>query len=192
MTYRFLIFRAKRPLRGFTLMEMTVSLFIFTLMMASVAQVFATAFSGYRNTRAIQRDIENAQYAVNVMGKELRTSSVVSPATGSLVERTSITFFDHSQSKCFQYQIFSNTLRVTSVAIAQTSPPTDCLTATYPAFDTISTGVVTGKFQVTPSSSSSPRVVGKVTISLDISEGSNHHARIQTTVSLRDFGVIGF
>ena len=66
-----------------------------------------------------------------------------------------------------------------------------CTSHNFVVFTNISTGVISGSFKVTPSASTPSLVVGKVTISLDISEGTSHHARIQTSVSLRDFGNIG-
>jgi len=167
--------------RGFTLIEILIAMAVFSLMMASVSQIFSTTFIGYRNTRAVQRDIDNAQYSLNILAKELRTSSIV-VGSGSV---TDVRFFDHSQGKCFRYRISGGNLQVAS---ADTTDAAACLGATLSAFTTISTGVVTGSFQVTPSAAS---LVGRVTISLDISEGSTHHARIQTSVSLRDFSVSG-
>jgi prepilin-type N-terminal cleavage/methylation domain-containing protein len=176
-----------KTLQGFTLVEALVAIFIFTIIMAATSQIFATAFVGYRNTRSIARDIDNAQYSLNIIAKELRTSSVVDPASGSLVSRTDIKFYDHSQDKCFRYRINANHLEVASGAAADSAA---CLGMTLNTFTTISTGVITGSFQVTPSTSSPPRV-GRVTLYLDISEGSSHHARIQTSVSLRDFATVG-
>ncbi len=177
-------FFSSKKARGFTLIEVLVSLFVFSLMMAAVSQIFATAFSGYRSTRAIQQDIDNTQYSINVIAKELRTSSVVS-AAGNV---TAVQFYDHSQGKCFRYRINGGNLQVASGAAADVGT---CSTMALAAFTTISTGVVTGSFQVTLSTNA-PRHVGKVTVALDISEGPTHHARIQTTVSLRDFGASGF
>lgn len=171
--------------RGFTLTEVLVAMFVFSIMMAAVSQVFSTTFTAYRNVRAIQRDIDNAQYSLNILAKELRTSSVVSTnGTVSVVK-----FYDHSQGKCFQYQINQNKLQV-----ASTDPVPDsvggCIATTFSSFTDISTGVITGAFRVT-SSTTTPSSVGKVTMSLDISEGSDHHAKIQTSVSLRDFSLSG-
>lgn len=177
--------------RGFTLIEVLVSMFVFSIMMASVSQIFSTAFSGYHSTRAIQRDIDNAQYSLNIVAKELRTSSVTSPSSGVLVNTTAVQFYDHSQGKCFRYQINQGNLQVASAnSTGVSSGASPCNTMSLTAFTTISTGVITGSFRVTPSTTT-PLQVGKVTITLDISEGSVHHARIQTSVSLRDFGNIG-
>lgn len=172
---------------GFTLIEVLVSMFIFSIMMVTVSQVFASSFSGYRSTRAIQRDIDNAQYSLNVLAKELRTSSVVNPASGTLVNSSFVQFYDHSQGKCFRYRISGGNLQVASADVADVAT---CGSTSLVSFSNITTGVINGSFRVTPSTGT-PAHVGKVTISLDISEGSSHHARIQTTVSLRDFGVSG-
>ena len=189
----------RKSYKGLTLIEVLVSLFIFSLMMAATAEIFTKAFSGYRNTRAIQRDVENAQYTLNLISKELRTSTVVAPLTGSFpLNSLSVKFYDHSQGRCFYYRISAGALQVASAL--STGPP-DCTTKTLPTPATISTGTVIGSFRVTPSCSSvvtpgctGAKRVGKVTISLDISEGagSTHKAQIQTTSSLRDFGYIGF
>ena len=131
--------------------------------------------------RAIQRDIENAQFSMNIIAKELRTSSVVSAAGN----QTSVKFYDYSQEKCFQYRIVSQRLEVDSHDDVDAAA---CQSRTFNTFLPVSTGVIAGSFQVTPSASGT---VGKVTMFLDIFEGASHHARIQTTVSLRDFAVSG-
>ena len=59
------------------------------------------------------------------------------------------------------------------------------------SFSTISTGVVSGHFMVTPSDGGTSKRIGKVTISLTISEDTTHQAHIQSTVSLRDYGNVG-
>lgn len=180
----------KKSYRGLTLIEVIVSLFIFSLMMVAVSQIFAKAFSGYRNTRATQRDVENAQYALNLLSKELRTSTVVAPLSGPFPRSSqTIKFYDHSQGRCFYYQINSNALQVAS---ASSTGPADCTTRNVGTPVTISTGTVSGSFRVTPSQGGGSKRAGKVTISLDISEDATHRAQIQTTASLRDFGNIGF
>ena len=171
--------------RGFTLIEMMVSLFIFSLLMPVVAQIFSTAFTGYRSTRAVQHDIENAQYSMNVIAKELRTSSVVS-ASGS---QTSVKFYDHSQGICFRYRVSGGQLEMASAASTDVA---DCTAKVLPALVAISTGTINGSFQVTPSVGGAMKQVGKVTISLEVYDDTAHRARIQTSVSLRDFGNIAW
>lgn len=175
----------QKNIRGFTLLEVLVSLFIFSIVMMATAQIFGTAYSGYRMTRLVQRDIENAQFAMNVLAKTLRTSTVVS-ASGS---RQLVKFFDYSQGtegRCFLYQISADALQVAS---GDSTGVNHCNGMTLNTFTTVTTGTVTGSFQVTPSDPATR--VGKVTISLVISEMTSvHSARLQTSVSLRDFGYV--
>ncbi len=196
----------KKAYKGLTLIEVLVALFVFAIIMVAASQIFAKAFSGYRNTRATQRDVENAQYALNLITKELRTSTVVGPLNPPFPRRSNyVKFYDHSQGKCFYYRINSSSLQVASATVSGGIP--ECRSRNFTTFSTISTGAVTGSFRVTPSCSSvlappacttdigggiGAKRVGKVTISLDISEDTTHRARIQTTASLRDFGNIGF
>lgn len=184
--------------KGFTLIEVVVALFVFTLLMSSVAGIFSGTFSGYMAARSSQRDTENAQYAINAMAKELRTSSIASPAAAGTVSM--VRFYDYSQDICFSYRIQNGNLEVASVA---PSDPTLLPTAAdklnfcvsppggMGAYTTVTTGVVSGSFVVTPSSTAIPASVGKVTIALRIAEGTKHEARLQTTASLRDYGLTG-
>jgi hypothetical protein len=153
--------------------------------MPVVAQIFSTAFTGYRSTRAVQHDIENAQYSMNVIAKELRTSSVVSNPG----PQDSVKFYDHSQGICFRYRISGGNLEMAS---AGSTGVADCSGKVLPALVTISTGTINGSFQVTLSDGGAVKHVGKVTISLEVYEDAAHRAHIQTSISLRDFGNIGW
>lgn len=182
----------KKSYRGLTLIEVLVSLFIFSLMMVAVSQIFSKAFSGYRSTRATQRDVENAQYDLNLISKELRTSTVVAPLSGPFPRSSqTVKFYDHSQGRCFYYRIDATT-KALQVASASSTGPADCTTKNVGTPVTISTGTVSGSFRVTPSQGGGSKRIGKVTVSLRISEDATHYANIQTTASLRDFGNIGF
>ncbi|MBP9727791.1 MAG: prepilin-type N-terminal cleavage/methylation domain-containing protein [Candidatus Moranbacteria bacterium] len=176
----------QKKLKAFTLIEMLVSLFIFTLMMVSVTEIFTKAFVGSRSARDIGRDVENVQYALNTLTKQLRTSSVVSQDGNS---QSSVKFYDYSQGKCFQYQVFGQALQVASSVVADRSA---CQNQNFAIFETVSTGTVTGSFAVTKSSAYDGPAdhVGRVTITLVVSEDATHVSRLQTTASLRDFGAI--
>ncbi len=180
--------------RGYTLIEVVISLAVFLIIVMATSSIFSSMFSGYRNTRAIQHDIETAQYALGVMAKELRTSSIAAPTTASTT--TSVLFYDYSQNICFAYRINAGKLESAKAAPASPSTLTAaqkisfCQTASLSAYQTISTGTITGSFVVTPSVAS-PAFVGRVTASLGIAEGPNHTARIQTTMSLRDYKFTG-
>jgi prepilin-type N-terminal cleavage/methylation domain-containing protein len=182
--------------RGFTLIEVIVSLFVFLIIMLALSSTFAQSFTGYRNTRAVQRDVESAQFALNLMAKELRTSTVVSSTANS------VTFYDYSQAgKCFKYEIANDQLTVASKDVTVPPPPAvfdpiaGCaggFPSSTPLVKTETTaGTVRGTFRVIPSEKSPSKKVGKVTTSLQISEGPKHTANVQTTSSLRDYGYIG-
>ena len=179
-------------MRGFTLPELLVSLFVFSIAIVAATQTFTSAYAGYRMTRVVQHDLENAQFAMNILAKTLRTSSVVSPATGPFPRQSSfIKFYDHSQEKCIHYRLSEEALEVASADAS--GGVSACDGMTLAAFTVVTTGTVTGSFYVTPSATvGGPATrVGRVTIALAISADANHTAQIQTSVSLRDFGNIG-
>lgn len=177
---------------GFTLIEVMIALAVFLILMLAIVQTFTQSFTSYKVTRAVQRDIENAQFALNLMAKELRTSTIIIPTAGTQVPVTSIRFYDYSQRLCLEYAITASQVTVRKKS-APASP--DCVSpsgwsgANALVAVTASGGSIAGKFIVTPSIQS-PKVVGRVTIALQISEGPDHTARIQTTASLRDYGYI--
>lgn len=180
---------------GFTLIEVVVALFMFSLLMSSVSGIFANTFLGYKAARASQRNTENAQYAMNAMAKELRTSSIASSTAAA------VKFYDYSQNICFSYRIrnINPSESYLEVASASPTPIPDtaaaklswCNLASLGSYTIVTTGVVTGNFSVIPSSAVAPVSVGKVTISLQIAEGTKYAARLQTTASLRDYSYTG-
>lgn len=184
-------------LKGFTLIEAVVALFVFLIIMLSLSDTFTQSFTGYRNARAVQKDVENAQFALNLLAKELRTSTIISSSSSQDVE-----FYDHSQGMCFKYEIGSKELTVTKKAGAyipdsdnQFNPSTIC-NVSFPGPTSLvqienDNGNLTGNFVVIPSTTSPTKSLGKVTTSLQISEGPKHKANVQTTSSLRDYGYIG-
>lgn len=167
--------------QGFTLIETVVSTFIFVLTIAAVSQIFTQSFSGYRYEKTVQGDLESAQFTINTMAKELRTSSIASSSSSS------VKFIDHSQGMCFDYEITGTTLTVASQNGVTTVA--DC--GSYGSPVVVARGIVGGKFDVTESRSSGPQRIGKVTVSLQIGTGATHQANIQTSVSLRDYGNVG-
>lgn len=179
---KFLLSIRSKNSAGFTLIETLVSMFIFVLVVASVSQIFTRAFSGYRYEKSTQESLESAQFAMNTMAKELRTSSIV-----AFVSTTDIKFIDYSQGKCFEYQITAGTLTmayrdgVTKVA--------DC-GGSYGDSTIVASGIVGGRFSVV---SSNATQVGRVTISLQVggATASAQKSNIQTSVSLRDYNVSG-
>ncbi|MFA5986221.1 MAG: prepilin-type N-terminal cleavage/methylation domain-containing protein [Parcubacteria group bacterium] len=69
--------RIKNCKKGFTLIELMVSIFIFLIIMTAIVGIFARQIQAYRNARVSQNDLENAQFAMNYMAKTLRTATVL-------------------------------------------------------------------------------------------------------------------
>lgn len=174
--------------KGFSLLEVVVAVFIFSLIMVFTASVFGRAFQGYRTAKVIQKDLENAQYAMNLVAKTIRTSKIIVPPATSTV--LAIRVYDYSQlsNKCIEYKFENNKLKSGASNIADTDE-TLCISTTSIVPSDMTTGTIAGSFSAVPSS---PTVTGKVTISMKVCPSSpcpgnpKDEARIQTTVSLRN------
>lgn len=181
--------QSKHP-SGFSLIEVVVAMGVFSLIMAVVSIVFSNGFAAYRNTASSQKYLENAQYIMNDMVKQLRTSSVVSPL-GSPAFNTapvSIKFFDHSQSQCIMYR---QHLAPDYIEKAIGSAGTAALCDTAPglgAWTRVTTGEVTMNLLIWDSVLGSR--AGRVTVSFLVGGGAGSAVDpilLQSTVSLRDY-----
>jgi type II secretory pathway pseudopilin PulG len=184
----------KKNLRAFTFLELLFAVFIFSLLMVAASGIFAQAFGGYREAKQIQEDVENAQFLLDQMAKELRTSTIVKINTsGSYTQ--SVQYYDYSQSRCLLYRLSGGTLY--KAAYNPNRPDPDqavaaCDSHNFPvgALEAVSTGTVNGTFYIV-TSNNSPQQIGRITIGLTISRDPSHTAHIQSSVALRDFGYIG-
>ncbi len=170
--------------RGFTLVEVLVATFVFVIAMSAVSHIFVSAFSAYREEKIVEDNLENAQFIMNTMAKELRGSSIVSPSTDTNV----IKFYNYGLKTCFIYNINSSgsLMKGTQENTADTS---SCNSAGVFPSTPVLTGVSGSSFSTFPSQL---KTVGKVTILLKIGGSSGSHpALVQTTVSLRDYEVSG-
>lgn len=180
--------------KGFTFLEVIVAVAIFSLLMVAVSGIFGNAFKSYRNTQAIQKDMENAQFAMNQVAKILRESEIVdSNATNP---SNFVTIYDPSQGICIKYRFNSDKLQSASKSAGVVSA-SDCELPSWnpSSFSDITSGYVTGNFGVVKSDPDN-KIVGRITVSMEVcatagcSGSSKDRARIQTTVSLRSAAVI--
>jgi prepilin-type N-terminal cleavage/methylation domain-containing protein len=184
-----------RTVKGFSLVEVVTALGIFSMIMLGVVLIMGTCTKSYRSQRLIQSNLEAAQFALNTMAKELRTSSVVASSVGGTV--STITFFDYSQNRCIQYRADegSSTLSKRSRIFSNANPNTnrtDCNNYTWPSetYASLVSGLSDQNLSVIQSSATPPLRVGRVTVSLTLGTTTGK-AAIQTTVSLRDFNYVG-
>lgn len=178
--------------RAFTLVEVIVAMGIFVLIMAGSSGAFAMAFKSYRSAKNVNENLKNAQYAMNLMSKTFRTSTVRYSTASDLI------VYDYSQGTtnpgyCMRYRFISNELRKSS---ANTTLAGCIVGASFSTALPMTTGVVTGAFDVVSSvgnaATHESTTVGKVTVMMNISNGTGSNltsARIQSTSSLRDYTI---
>lgn len=179
--------------QGFTLVEVIMAMFIFTVMMVAISGVFVSFIKANRHARAVQQDLEDAEYAMNIMAKTLRTSSIVTIGA----TRYSIEIYDYSQGKCFGYSFNGGNLRVRSVAPTTANDPSTCaanlalLPATAYQNLTNSGNVLLAESGFVRKIETDSNNVGSVTILVTIQEaGTTDKARVQTSVSLHDYSEV--
>ncbi|KKR20860.1 MAG: hypothetical protein UT50_C0015G0013 [Candidatus Moranbacteria bacterium GW2011_GWA2_39_41] len=171
--------------KGFSLVEVLMATFVFAVIMVGVAGTFSSSMFGYRNAKNVQKDLEQAQFAMNLMAKTIRTSSV-----SNFSSNNDLKSYDYSQGKCIEYE-FDNTNKILKYGTSGAVSLDDC------SFDVnndpVAENINSLKFSFIPSSAatgSTPAVVGKVTISIEVGSG-NDKTNLQTSVSLLDYTVSG-
>ncbi len=190
-----------RPVRGFTLLEVVVALFLFTLMMMAVAMILASGFKNYREGRLLAQNAEDAQVALNSIAKVLRTSTVKSSDNSNA---SSIEVYDYSQSKCVRYSFSSTTGRLNveygDALDGSGNPDPDGSCQNYSAPVDLLAGYVTDlSFDIRQSRDGDPdpRRVGRVVMSVTVRAGPTAVAgrrslTVQTAASLHDYVQSGF
>jgi len=171
---------------------MLVAIFIFSLAMITVVFIFSKIVVAQKKAKAIQQNMEDARYAMEVMAKTLRTSSISSVNSANA---TTVDSYDYSQDRCIRYKLAVNKIQMGFV-----SPgfPGDKSTCNFGNINITNTSDLINKyigalsFNYTQSTSS---VMGKVTISMKICSdeacsSDNDSQILQTTVSLRDYSEV--
>lgn len=173
--------------RAFTLAEVIVSIGIFVIIMGGAAGAFASAFKSYKGAKNVSENLKNAQYAMNLMTKTFRTSSIKYSSSSLVI------VYDYSQLSCIRYRFSGSELRKATAAVSESA----CVNGVAFANDaSMTSGTVTGVFNAVSSAGddagpSSTRV-GIITVTMNIRNsggGSSSSAQIQSTSSLRDYTV---
>ncbi len=170
--------------KGFTLIEIMVSIFVFTLIMTVVSGIFAGFYSSFRISKNQQRMFEQANDAINIMTKVIRTSTVVNMASSG--DTKDLRVFDHSQDKnpCVLYS-FSN--GVLKMGVGTSKNANNCKGENISAANTLLDSSGSGgnlNFRVTLPTDKS---AGKVTISFLDDSIDTLPISIQSTVLLRNW-----
>lgn len=197
----------ERNLRGFTLIEMLISVFIFLLIMTATVTIFTREITASRVARETQKSLENAQFTLNYLSKVLRTSEI-----DDVDSDQELYAYDNSQEKCFYFFFSDSSLMMRKQTDGEEMKADSCdridldLSQMDPE-TTLTIGRVTGKFEGQKTRGKVPDgnvtskddvMVGAVTTSLVIepkhqtkSGTSEEKTYIQSTVSLRDYPSAG-
>lgn len=197
--------RMQKKLKGLSLLEVMVSMGIFSIMMVAVSGIFSSSMTSSRANRVIEHNLENAQFVMNEIAKELRTSTIVNPSDASFgapVTQDAIRFFDYSQGLCIAYTKTTvdgnNVIQFAFAASAAPGQSGGCDSSTSLSTPiTKTTGDVVPKFRIVTSSNGTvggvpnPRNarVGFVTMLFTVKEkaSASQNITLQTSVSLRDY-----
>lgn len=166
-------------------METLIAILIFSLTFTMLAATFSSFLKNYNETKKSQRAIENAQYAMNLMAKTLRTSTL----SGSpVINSFPLVAYDHSQGICIEY---SYDAAGHKLQFRQSNAASDCASAVFgnPVAD-LTQGNIAGASinAIATDNSTYPATLGRVTILLEISKDPDSASKtvpVQMSVSLR-------
>ncbi len=170
----------QKKLKGLSLLEVMVSMGIFSLMMVAVAGIFGSSIQSSRANRDIQHNLESAQFTMNDIAKQLRTSTIIDSSS------TGVRFYDYSQGACIEYRKNSGENYVERASTATTRVL--CISSlSLGTYARVTIGDVVPRFNVV--SSVLNTTAGKVTMVFVVKETSDstRSVTVQTTVSLRDY-----
>lgn len=180
---------------AYTLVEIVTALAVFTVIMLAMSQTLGRGMLSYKETKRTQVNLETAQFALSLIAKELRTSSIVANTLGS--SSSMIKFYDYSQSRCIEYVLDETAGRITRRATTIASDDSnqnraDCLAYSFSsAAQVVFSGLLDQSVSVTPSVAANPDpLVGKITFALTVGTSSNA-STLQTSISLRDYNYTG-
>jgi prepilin-type N-terminal cleavage/methylation domain-containing protein len=178
--------------RGFSIIELLVAVFIFTVIIMAATSTFTNTFSTWKKTRQTQADLEKARTALETIGKSIRMSNQLKYSSDTL------SMFNNSQNKCIRYNsdvggsLVSTTCTPTEANIEATTydceadnETDDCGGDNYGNQVTLISSDAILNFNVEETDVSSHKI-GKATMSILVGTGAQQR-RIQTTVSFRDY-----
>lgn len=175
----------KTPVKkAFSLLELIVALFVFSIAMTAVTGIFVSFFKANTLARETQQQLEDVQQAINIMSKKIRTSSLAGTPSASTLRI--LEYSEAASPQCQEYIFSGGNIRYTDPVTIASGSPTECELATLPAYKNLINTPVTARFIATKSQGAPNPLVGKVTILIEVAGRP-----IQSTVSLRDYNVSG-
>jgi len=193
--------KIKKIKKGFTLIEMLISVFIFSIIMTATVVVFAGYVKSHKYSRIVQKNLEGVQFAFNYIAKTLRVSSVIN---GDGDNKNLFTYTEAGET-CTYFYINNGALWRKSLKLADVPASVSAgnkkgdkcgkiLAYTLTKGEKLTVGKIKdGKFYYTYTSRGDdtmiPPTVGRVTISVGIEDQTVPEGLIwaQTSVSLLNY-----
>ncbi|MCA9365101.1 MAG: prepilin-type N-terminal cleavage/methylation domain-containing protein [Candidatus Moranbacteria bacterium] len=200
-----LFFHPHSSLRGFSLVELLVAMFIFALLFMVLVMIYARATKAHGYARHLQDGLEQTQVAINLVSKSVRTGHVISPVgTNSVVDGLYI--YDASAQRCIRYYFsndsFYRSMTATGIASHDMCPNITSLTETSSMLNIpVRGGFVVHDTQPRSfgSDSSVDAQMGAVEVFVSVYSSPSalvtpsfgEPVHLQTTVSLRNYSFAG-
>lgn len=187
LTLRVIPRRKKNSCKGFTLIELVVAIFIFSIILVGVLTISVSVLNSYQKAKAIKTVKENAEFALSSIAKDVRMGKIESADTGAGKSDTFEITRNRNQTKVC-YRKTANTLDICDSGCASNCKSLVDLSGTGMSFDSTS-GFRNQQTEPIPN----PTVRGWVEINLNIvadtgKEMEADQINVQTTVSSRDYG----
>jgi Tfp pilus assembly protein PilW len=190
--------KSGKKLKGFSLMELLVAMFISTLIVTTVVAAFASTFRTQKIARDTQRDIEDAKTTLEYMAKIIRMSSSMKPDATTAQNTPVIYIFNKTMNECIGYW-YDNSAGVKKIKEQSCTPLDESNPCTKgilgasgvnfngdcsPVETVISSTLSDAEFYI-PAYGTAPSPIKRLTIRMQTEHDSG--AKMQTTISLRDY-----
>jgi prepilin-type N-terminal cleavage/methylation domain-containing protein len=164
--------------RGFSLIEMLISMFIMVTIITAVTAVFAKSYLTRKSAREYQANLEEARTAIEAIAKNMRMSSEAVSADGE-----TLTMLNNSQTKCVRYRFDGVDLKLYQSFYPYNSGD-DCAAGDYETNEgEVISRSVEGGFVIIPTDrTGSPKSIGRGTVWIRMGTQT-----LQTSVSFRDY-----
>jgi prepilin-type N-terminal cleavage/methylation domain-containing protein len=172
--------------KGFSLMEMLITTFIFVIIVMASTAAFASVIKTRKITREVQQNLFDGRAAMEIMAKNIRMSTKLGGNANSIY------MYNNSRGKCIKYIVSGNSLWVFEGYDPASNLPEDddYLDCSVPSGDRVEilSNVSGHRFEITPTNKEpGSETVGKAIFSLKIGQGNSQDEVLQTTVSFRDY-----
>jgi Tfp pilus assembly protein PilV len=164
--------------RAFSLLELLIAMFIFVLIITTVIATFGKMFKYNKTIRATETNMEEVGTAFELMAKTMRMSSKL-VASGS----SAIYMYNNSQGICVSYRFNASNLEMATSGSVSDNTQCGVGSSNYGTYTILAKNISSGKFAVTPTSTSPTMQIGKATIMAKLTDGNI----MQTSVSFRDY-----